>query len=201
MIAIRAWAKKIAKGQRGVTGLETAIILIAFVMVASVLSYVVLSAGLYSSQKAKESIYHGLEQASGTVELKGCVLAKAEDGFLTEVYLTVGKVTGGSSIDFTDTSEDENVVVVSYSDVYQQFPTLDWTLTKLAIRNENNLLEDGELFQLTVDLAPVIDGAASDDEKPGTYHTFTLELKPPDGAVLIVERTIPNNVGTMVNLY
>ena len=47
--------QKFGTNQKGITGLETAIILIAFVMVASVLSYVVLSAGLFSSQKAKEA--------------------------------------------------------------------------------------------------------------------------------------------------
>ncbi len=36
------------KQQRGITGIETAIILIAFVIVASVFAYVVLSAGLFS---------------------------------------------------------------------------------------------------------------------------------------------------------
>jgi archaeal flagellin FlaB len=38
----------------GITGLETAIIMIAFVLVASVFSYVVISAGLFASQKSRE---------------------------------------------------------------------------------------------------------------------------------------------------
>jgi flagellin FlaB len=195
------WLRNLKKDQKGITGLETAIILIAFVMVSSVLSYVVLSAGLYSSQKAKESIHQGLAQSSGTVELKGCVLAKAEEGVLSEVYLTLGKVSGGNSVDFTDSSEGNNVIVVSYADAYQQYPSLDWTLTKLTVRNENNLLEDGELFQITVDLTDVNDGAASDSEKVKSYSTFTLEVKPPNGAVLIIERTVPASVGALVNLY
>lgn len=195
------WSGKAFKDQRGVTGLETAIILIAFVMVSSVLAYVVLSAGLYSSQKAKESINQGLQQTSGTVELKGCVYAKAEDGVLDELYLTLGKISGGGAIDFTDTANDDNVVVVSYADSYQQYPALEWTLTKLSIRNDNDLLEDGELFQIVVDLATVNDGAGSDDEKLRAYHNFTLEIKPPNGAVLIVDRTVPATVGAMVNLY
>lgn len=195
------WLKRLKGGQQGITGLETAIILIAFVMVSSVLSYVVLSAGLYSSQKAKESIHQGLAQSSGTVELKGCVLAAAEEGIINEVYLTLGKVSGGNSIDFTDSSEGDNVVVISYMDSYQQYPALDWTLTKLAVRNDNNMLEDGELFQLIVDLSPVNDGAAEDEEKIQSYTNFTIEVKPPNGAVLVVERTVPASVGDLVNLY
>jgi flagellin-like protein len=56
--------KKRFGNQRGITGIETAIILIAFVIVASVFAYVVLSAGLFSTQKAKEAIHAGLEEAT-----------------------------------------------------------------------------------------------------------------------------------------
>ena len=39
------------RDQRGVTGLETAIILIAFVVVASVFAFTVLSTGIFSAPK------------------------------------------------------------------------------------------------------------------------------------------------------
>jgi hypothetical protein len=51
--------EKIQQKEEGITGLETAIILRAFVMVASVFSYVVLSAGLYSAQKVK--VFYALD--------------------------------------------------------------------------------------------------------------------------------------------
>ena len=47
------------RGEKGITGLETAIILIAFVVVASVFAYTVLSAGLFASQKQGFDI-HGI---------------------------------------------------------------------------------------------------------------------------------------------
>lgn len=47
-------------GERGMTGLETAIILIAFVTVAVVFAYAVLSAGLFSSERSKETLYSAL---------------------------------------------------------------------------------------------------------------------------------------------
>lgn len=40
--------------QRGITGLETAIVLIAFVVVSSVFAFAALSTGLFSSDKAKK---------------------------------------------------------------------------------------------------------------------------------------------------
>ena len=59
--------RNLHRGQRGITGLETAIILIAFVTVASVLGYSVLSAGIFSAERGKETVYQGLEQASSSV--------------------------------------------------------------------------------------------------------------------------------------
>ena len=59
----------------GVTGLETAIILIAFVVVASVFAFTVLSTGIFVSERGKETVYAGLQQASGSIEIKGSVIA------------------------------------------------------------------------------------------------------------------------------
>lgn len=51
--------------QRGITGLETAIVLIAFVVVSSVFAFAALSTGLFSSDKAKETIQAGLAETRG----------------------------------------------------------------------------------------------------------------------------------------
>lgn len=62
--------------QRGVTGLETAIILIAFVVVASVFAFTVLSTGIFAAERSRETVFAGLQQARGTIELKGSVTAR-----------------------------------------------------------------------------------------------------------------------------
>ena len=56
-------------GKKGITGLETAIILIAFVTVAAVLAYSVLSAGIFSSEKGKQAVYSGLAQAKASMDV------------------------------------------------------------------------------------------------------------------------------------
>jgi flagellin-like protein len=63
--------KTLRRDERGITGLETAIILIAFVVVASVFAYTVLSAGIFSSQKGQEAVYSGLSGAQSSIDLKG----------------------------------------------------------------------------------------------------------------------------------
>lgn len=92
------------KSQRGITGLETAIILIAFVVVASVFAFTVLSAGLFSSEKGKEAVNSGLEQARSTMDLVGNVKAAGitydEIDDADDAWVASANVTGS-----TDTSD------------------------------------------------------------------------------------------------
>ena len=57
--------QRFVKDERGITGLETAIVLIAFVVVSSVFAFAALSTRLFSSDKAKEAIQAGLAEAKG----------------------------------------------------------------------------------------------------------------------------------------
>ncbi len=65
---------KLLKDERAFTGLEAAIVLTAFVVVAAVFSYVVLGAGFFTSEKSKEVIHTGVEQATSSMEIGGYVI-------------------------------------------------------------------------------------------------------------------------------
>jgi flagellin FlaB len=196
---------KMHRGEKGITGLETAIILIAFVVVASVFAYTVLSAGIFSSQKGKEAIYSGLEEARASVTLKGSVVAKDTDtnDEVDELVFVVGNALEGQAIDFTEPTEtvidgiaddgSSNVVVISYYDQTQRVEDLVFTVDPLGKDDGDDLLEPGEKFEVTVDLTAV-DGDIT------TYTTFSIELKPPKGSVLIIERTTPGVVDDVMIL-
>ena len=66
---------RVLRDQRGITGLETAIVLIAFVVVASVFAFAVLSTGLLSTEKSKEAVLGGLSETQATLVLRGAVVA------------------------------------------------------------------------------------------------------------------------------
>ena len=119
-----------------VTGLETAIILIAFVVVASVFAFTVLSTGIFSAERGKETVYAGLEQARGSVELKGSVIANgvadtvlddAEDAWtdiganVTPTLDSTDKKVGSNSVDILVNS-DFTTGLIGYEDLS---PTLD----------------------------------------------------------------------------
>lgn len=186
--------KKIHRDERGITGLETAIILIAFVVVASVFAYTVLSAGIFSSQKAKEAIYSGLEEVRASLSLKGSVVAEDidADDDIDQLVFVVAVALEGEAIDFaipTDADTDgiadddsPNVVVISYSDQTQRIDDINWSFTALGKDDGDSLLEPGEQFEITVDLSAM-------DGDVVIYTTFMIEIKPPNGSVLMIEKT------------
>jgi flagellin FlaB len=191
------WKKLIQRlhsKEQGITGLETAIILIAFVIVASVFAYVVLSAGLFSSQKTKEAMNAGLQSTMSTLEIKGNVVARMESGIVTHIYFGLGLPAAGSPVDLSSVN-GTSLMVISYSDGQNLVPSCNWSVSRLVSVNNDDILDPLELFQLDVTLP------SSGNVSLGAYKTFSLEIKPPDGPTLVFERTMPGRVSAYVNLH
>jgi flagellin FlaB len=93
----------IPHNEDGFTGLEAAIVLIAFVVVAAVFSYVVLGAGFFTTQKAQETIYKGVEQSTTNIQLVGNVygLSNATTKGISEIRFSIGLVPGSQSVDLS----------------------------------------------------------------------------------------------------
>jgi flagellin FlaB len=211
---------KYFKREKGITGLETAIILIAFVVVAAVFAYTALSAGLFSTQKAQEAVYSGLKEAQSTLELRGGVIATAgtpgADGDIKQLTLVFSNVLGGEPVDFTEPLPDgtnngiaadgsPNKVVINYIDSNQVVTNLYWTCVPLGTSDGDDLLEAGEKFQITIgsDDQGLAGGNLLDallTQALSVNDTFTLEIVTPIGAVLVIERTTPPYIDTKMNL-
>ena len=107
------------RDQRGITGSrETAIVLIAFVVVSSVFAFAALSTGLFTTDKAKETIHAGLSEARGTMELKGPVIADATAagtaGVVEEIVFHVSNAAAGEAIDLSQRN-----TIIRYTDKSQ----------------------------------------------------------------------------------
>ena len=185
--------------QRGITGLETAIVLIAFVVVSSVFAFAALSTGLFSSDKAKETIQAGLAETRGSMELKGSVILTASvtgtaaDGAkVSDIAFQVANAAGGESIDLTP-----GKTLIKYTDASQSkmfVSTVGFTATALGDADSDKLLERNEVYDLKlIDLETGTHDTNNDTLKSilGVNTTFTLEIVPPRGAVLFIERTTP----------
>jgi flagellin FlaB len=180
--------------ERGITGLETAIVLIAFVVVAAVFAFVVLSTGLFSSERGKETVYAGLAKTRGSMELTGAVIATSDTTQVTDLTFSVTLAAGGAEVNL-DASDTNNRTVISYVDTAVVDNDLDYTTTEI-VGDGDSLLEPGELSEVTIDLAT--ECATCDIT---SNETFTLEVKPPTGSYLVIQRTTPASMAeTIINL-
>ena len=190
--------KSLRRDERGITGLETAIILIAFVVVASVFAYTVLSAGIFSSQKGQEAIFSALSEARATMEVKGSMFAygNTTTGNVTAVTVTLTNTLKGQAIDLTPNTDGNSThaTIISYTDKNQHVSDLPWTVSWIGKNNDDKSLDQDEQAVIRINLSGL-------NPSPGTYDTFTIGIKPIVGASLILNRTFPAKIDAVMDLH
>ena len=188
--------RSLHKREEGITGLETAIILIAFVIVASVFAFVVLSTGLFSAERGKETVFAGLEKARGNLEVRGALTVTDSDTNGTidsadEIEFNVGLAAGGFPISL-DPAAYVNTVVINWIDAQDRVAKVDYTVT-WVLEDGDSLLENGELAELSV--SPPAGSTLV------TNEIFTLEVVPPSGGTLLINRTMPPAIDDVMDLH
>ena len=183
----------IGNNQRGITGLETAIVLIAFVVVASVFSFAVLSTGLLSSEKSKEAIIAGLEETSATLVIRGSIIATRDTTTSTQIESIRFQVTNasqsGAAVNLSTTGL--NSAIVTYIDSDQVVNITQWTPTWLS--GSGALVNSGESVEVLVNITSLATPLETSKE-------FTIQLKPNVGATLLVTRTTPAELTAVMDL-
>lgn len=177
--------------ERGITGLETAIVLIAFVVVAAVFSFVVLSTGLFASERGKETVYAGLEKTRGSMTITGGVVVTTNAVQILTIKVGLTLAAGGDTVNL-DATDTNNRTVISYIDSVVTDNSLGYTTTEI-VGDGDKLLEQGELAEVSINLATECATCIITENE-----TFTLELKPPTGSYLVVQRTTPASMSSSV---
>jgi len=209
--------KIISDNENAFTGLEAAIVLIAFVVVAAVFSYVVLGAGFYTTQKSEEVIYTSVAQASSSVEVLGDVYGTNNGtttglgvNNVTDIRFTVGLTAGGSPVDFNTVtmtwstpkaidSLDCQLADDTSNVILADGATLgfgNWTVSKIDNPTGGKydaLLENQEQFTISVNLPS--DNLLSANEK------FNLEIRPAVGTSYAIKRSAPAKIDRVNALY
>ena len=179
------------KDQRGFTGLETAIVLVAFVLVASVFAFAVLSTGLVASEKSKETSLESLKEASSTLMVRGRVVGTANSDLtaLDQVRFTLSSATQASEGVEVSTAAS----VLTYLDEYQaiNLSASDWTPTWLI--GSGPLLNAGEQVELAVTLSDLV-------LPPGEGTVFTLRFQSATGAEVYLQKATPADLPKVVEL-
>lgn len=202
-------ANRFNKNDAGFTGLEAAIVLIAFVVVAAVFSYVMLGAGFFTSEKAKQTVHTGVDMATSSVQTSGDIIATgaSDSKSVSSVILTLQLTAGNNPIDLSKTIvsfQDKNSYVADSWDGNDLWVSGTWSLTAVENQNiswihpletpANNLLDAGEMAQLIVPL-PTDTGAVTPNDE------ITLTVIPPQGATLPVTVTVPGAIHDSMALY
>jgi flagellin FlaB len=196
---------KLYKNEKGMTGLETAIILIAFVTVAAVFGYAVLSAGLFSAERGKETIYAGLAEAKSNLEVSGSAIGKSDNAtqYLKSIYFSLKNAAAGSPIDLTPcngTANAANKCVISLVTKSDYLSNVKWTKTAVGNDNGNNLLEQGEQYEILVDLTDLGDNNTL-SENLTVNQSFSLQVKPAIGSTITIQRTLPPALEPIIDLH
>lgn len=189
--------KRLAK--RGLTGLETAIILIAFVIVASAFAFAVLNLGFASTQKSGEVLKAGLEEATSSIELSGSVIATGQqsgsDWKIKDITMYIKTAVGKRPVDLSN-----ETLVISYMDPYLTVDKLNSSsVTVTEIQGDGDtLLEYGELFKVVIHVDQIYGNLSDVQLQPN--DTFMVEIKPLIGSILKIERRLPPAIDPVMDL-
>jgi archaeal flagellin FlaB len=186
--------KMLKRNEDAFTGLEAAIVLIAFVVVAAVFSYVVLGAGFFTTQKAQQVVHAGVTQAASNVVVKGNVYGMAPDNkSVSAIQFDLGLAAGGMPIDVSKilmTFSTANQAPMNLNFTYGTATSGQWNITQTTATN-GTLLQEGQYVQvLAIPPNPL-----------NPRDVFDLQIAPENGASLGIERTVPAGVTNTTLLY
>jgi flagellin FlaB len=204
--------------------------MIAFVIVAAALAFVVLNMGFSTTQRAKTAIIASLEESSSSLEIAGKITGIGDvDVALMNVTAVPLKIaSGGSSVNL-----DVRLTAVKYLTNSVEFDNIyNGTLVVGNYINLTNAMEASKLAPGYLRSNPVNDTQTHPfttaiiywavnrndnfildqgehavlaiihgaSERPGPLDTIRAEIMPPTGAPLTIERLVPNVTHKVVDL-
>jgi archaeal flagellin FlaB len=156
------------KKEAAFSGLEAAIVLIAFVVVAAVFSYVMLGAGFFATSKAQEVTYSGIKQTTSNIVLDGYLYGSYASSSLTGLTFYVKVPEGGETIKLSQITYlygKGTAVASPKSATFAGTSLAPGSRTKIILASLGG---------------------------PTAGSSFTLEVKPQVGASTLVQRTLSN---------
>jgi len=197
--------KKLFRHKRGIVGIEAAIVLIAFIIIAAALSYVVVNMGFYTTQKTKETMSSGVEEALAALQLDGVVTGKTNaTNYIEYIVFPVKLSVGKASLDL----KDESVIVSVYLgnatllNIYNgsestDNATWDELITTLALNEDEAKFaiynDDGDSVLEATEKAFLMMRLGA-GHRIADYETVKIEVKASKGAALTVVRTAPGGM-------
>lgn len=203
--------------RKGMIGIEAAIVLIAFVIVAAAFSFMVINMGMTATQRGRESITSGLQETSSPLTIDGSILIRETNQYVDAIIIPL-KVSG---VDYVPMGQNRTVVSfrvgsyaypniyigvdTSYDPAKESYDTLINSITvsnstpvqaKLFLENNDgdeafNFYEKGYLIIRINSTYVSVQSRAE----------VVIEIRPERSAPLTVEFVVPANLPQGTNVY
>jgi flagellin FlaB len=213
---------------RGVIGVESAIVMIAFVIVAAALAFVVLNMGFSTTQKTKQAIVSSTTEASSSMQIGGKVIGSGHVsvGKLNATAFPVKIIPGGASVNLNPSNTAIRYIddAVEHGNLYagalstgvhdtlasamQAAVTAGYISSNPV--NSSSPSETKAIFYFNVNRNNnfILDQgehamfaiAFEESERPQSLDILTIEVILPDGSPMTMERTVPNISSSIVDL-
>ena len=197
------WKKalmKLAKQKRGIVGLEAAIILIAFVVIAAAFSFMVINQGLFATERGKTVIEEGLKQASTPLSVDGSIFLNSSASGINIIVIPLRAY----GVKYVAMGQNETAVTLqvganAWPNIYggtaslsagQNFTQIATGMSgynaTLYIQNSNgdSALDSNEKGYLMIHL---------DDIAPARTHVI-VEIRPEKAAPLTIDFYVPESL-------
>jgi flagellin FlaB len=204
--------------------------MIAFVIVAAALAFVVLNMGFSTTQRAKTAIISSLEESSSALEIAGKVTAAGDvspTGYINVTAVPLKLASGGSSVNlgnttmavkyFSNTVEYDNIMTgVLSSGTYANLTTAMQAAAQAGHLNVNPITSNtaADATSAVIYFAVNLNNNAILDqgehavlavvhkgvERPAALDNIKVEVIVPTGSPLTVERLVPNITHPVVDL-
>jgi flagellin FlaB len=169
------------RNQDAFTGLEAAIVFVAFVVVAAVFSYVILGSGFFTTQKSQQAITSAIGQASANMVVSGSVIGHATSpGELNDITFFLQLSAGDTPVDM-----GKVIYTLSTPDRLVTYSSTDPHVHRTQVKAEgtpDDLLEKLELDKVVITVPELSIGANT---------RFSIEIKPDRGSPLLLDRRAP----------
>ena len=184
------------KIENAFTGLEAAIVLIAFVVVAAVFSYVMLGAGFFTAQEAQTVVHTGMGQAASSIEITGDVYGfgntSVTPATVENVSFAISLTAGNQPMDLSRarvtlaTPGTREILTLASNDSTAEPTAGQWSVSNIydQVGSGDLVLDPTEKYQIKV--APTTQIAAD--------TRFTITIQPEVGALTTVVRTTPADI-------
>jgi len=217
---LRIILRRFARNRKGISGIETAIVLIAFVIVASAFAYAALNMGFLATQKSEQVVLGGLQAATSALVVDGPVYGYSTQtgpsANITSLIFWLKTAAGADSVDL-----NVNRTTIGFqnprgywTNIYNTGgSTLTYTLSGTSYivsssattisweTGQGMMLSADQRVRVTIDLTLIhIGDPTNTSGQVQSSEQFKILIKPATGTVQEIDRTAPGGIALINDL-